>query len=171
MIGKARVEDVPELLQLVHGAYRGETAKRGWTHEADLLGGQRTDAEALQALIDDPRQTLFLARADGALVGCVQVADQGDGVAYLGMLSVDPDRQAAGLGKRLMAEAERHGREVLGAATMRMTVIRQRPELIAYYERRGYRVTGRTEAFPDNPRFGLPRRHDLIFEVMEKPLV
>jgi len=52
-----------------------------------------------------------------------------------------------------------------------MTVIRQRPELIAWYERRGYRLTGERRSFPyGDERFGQPNRDDLEFVVLEKTL-
>ncbi len=171
----ASYHDIPALHALIEGGYRGDSAKRGWTHEADLLGGQRTDAETLAAIIDDPEQTLIVAEAeDGALHGCVLCADEGEHegkrVAYLGMLTVRPDLQSAGLGRRLIAAAEEHARS-FGAELMEMTVIKQRSELIAWYLRRSYRLTGREEPFPmDDPRFGLPKTRDLVFVVLDKPL-
>lgn len=163
--------DLPALHDLVHRAYRGDSARAGWTHEADLLDGQRTDMTALSAMLADPAQRLLVAEADGTLTGCVAIADRGDGTAYLGMLTVDPELQAKGLGRQLMAAAEAAATREFGASTMEMTVIGARGELIAYYERRGYALTGEERPFPmDNPRFGLPRRRDLVFVVMAKPL-
>ena len=160
------------MLDLVQRAYRGESARLGWTHEADLLDGQRTDAEALGSMLADPHQRVLVAEEDARLIGCVQVSDQRDGTAYLGMLSVDPTLQARGLGKLLIGVAEGTALEVFGARRMEMTVIEQRAELIAYYERRGYARTGETRPFPlDDPRFGLPRRRDLHFVVLAKSLV
>lgn len=168
----ATLADVDLLQPLVHSAYRGDSARRGWTHEADLLDGQRIDVEALRALLDDPTETIILAEQEGRLVGCVRVTDIGDGLSSLGMLAVDPDGQGAGLGRRLIAAAEADARERASARRMEMTVIVQRAELIAWYERRGYARTGETRAFPmTDPRFGLPRRNDLAFIVLEKPLV
>lgn len=167
----ATPDDIPALHRLVESAYRGETAKKGWTHEADLLGGQRTDAEGLAEIIADPDKTLLAAFEGEALIGCVLVARQDGGSAYLGMLSVDPDRQAGGLGRQLMAGAEAFAADVLKASRMEMTVIRQRAELIAWYERRGYALTGETQPFPmDDERFGLPKRRDLEFVVLAKAL-
>lgn len=163
--------DIPALLALVESAFRGDSAKRGWTHEADLLGGQRTDADALVAMLADPRQTMLLAEEGGALIGCVSVTDRGDGRAYLGMLTVNPDLQGRGLGRTLVEGAEAFARDVLGARGMEMTVIKQRQELIAWYLRHGYAETGREEPFPlDDPRFGLPKTRDLVFVVLAKAL-
>src|SRR3712207_1609837 len=119
--------DVEAIHALVEGAYRGEGARRGWTHEADLLDGQRIDRATLDAVVADPHQSVILAFAEAVLVGCVQVTDRGDGSAYLGMLSVDPARQGDGIGKALIAAAE-DAAVRLGARRIEMTVIRQRGE-------------------------------------------
>ena len=171
IIRLANPADLETLHDLVHRAYRGDSARQGWTHEADLLDGQRTDRDALTAMLEDPGQRVLVAEQRHRVTGCVQVSDQGNGTAYLGMLSVDPALQAAGLGRRLIAAAEEAARSAFGARRMEMTVIRQRAELIAYYERRGYRRTGEERPFPlSDPRFGLPRRNDLVFVVLAKPL-
>lgn len=163
--------DIPALLALVESGFRGDSAKRGWTHEADLLGGQRTDAQALAEMIADPKQTMLLLEDNGALIGCVSITNKGEGRAYLGMLTVNPDLQGAGLGRKLVDGAEAFARETLGARVMEMTVIKQRQELVDWYLRHGYAHTGREEPFPlDDPRFGLPKTRDLVFVVLAKPL-
>ncbi len=175
IIRPATAADIARVHALVEGGYRGESAKRGWTHEADLLGGQRTDTEGLASIIADPAQTLLVAEADGALLGCVLVADEGERahgirVAYLGMLTVDPALQGGGLGRLLIVAAEQHALSI-DAAVMEMTVIRQRTELIDWYVRRGYALTGREKPFPlDDPRFGEPKTRDLVFVVLGKKL-
>lgn len=159
--------DVARLQPFVHAAYRGDSARRGWTHEADLLDGQRIDVEALSELVADPRQMVVVAEQAGVLAGCVQVSDKGGGLAYLGMLSVDPSAQGRGTGRRLIAAAEEAARTRFGASRMEMTVLVQRTELIDWYVRCGYALTGETRPFPaTDPRFGLPRRDDLAFVVL-----
>jgi ribosomal protein S18 acetylase RimI-like enzyme len=112
----------------------------------------------------------LLAHAGAQLIGCVQITMKTAETAHLGMLSVAPARQGDGLGKHLIAAAEAHAR-AHGAVAMEMTVIKQRPELIAFYERRGYRWFGREAAFPyGDARFGMPKRDDLFFVVLEKAL-
>lgn len=170
MIRHATPADLPALHALVERAYRGDSAKAGWTHEADLLGGQRTDLAALTEMLADPEQHLLVALDAGALTGCVAVTRKPDGRGYLGLLTVDPALQAAGLGKRLIAAAENEAR-AFGADAIQMTVIATRGELIAYYERRGYALTGERRPFPlDDPRFGLPKTRDLEFVVLERVL-
>jgi len=168
---RAERADIAVLHGLVESAYRGASARSGWTHEAELLDGQRTDREELEAIVADPARQLLLAHAGDELVGCVCIEKKNDERAYLGMLTVDPEKQSGGLGKQLIAAAEQAALERFGAAVMEMTVIAQRAELIAYYERRGYTLTSETRPFPmHDPRYGLPKRNDLYFVVMEKAL-
>ena len=167
----ATQDDVASLQPFVHAAYRGDSARRGWTHEADLLDGQRIDDLALSAMIDAPDHVILIAEQQGELVGCVQVNGTGNGLAYLGMLSVDPERQGGGIGRRLITAAEAEARSTFKATRMEMTVIVQRTELIAWYARCGYQPTGETRPFPaTDPRFGLPRRDDLAFVVLARDL-
>lgn len=162
--------DADAIVALVESAYRGEASRAGWTTEADLLDGRRTNAEDVLASIRRPSSQVLLAFRGDQLLACAHVAVE-DGAGYFGMFSVRPTLQGAGLGRAVLAEAERIAREDYGMRTMRMTVIDVRDELIAWYERRGYRRTGVTKPFPyGDERFGLPRRPDLRFEVLEKPL-
>jgi len=144
---RAALPDLPTLKALVESAYRGNAARGGWTHEADLIEGERISAPELAALLGDDAQHVLLAEADGALLGTVTITDCGEGRAYLGMLAVDPACQAAGLGRQVIAAGEDAAR-ALGARRMEMTVIAPRAELIAYYERRGYARTGEMRGFP-----------------------
>ncbi|MEY2241584.1 GNAT family N-acetyltransferase [Streptomyces sp. NPDC015532] len=162
--------DVDALVALVESAYRGDSSRAGWTTEADILAGQRTDAEAVRAVVRAPDSRLLTVERDGALVACCQLEHRGDH-AYFGMFAVSPALQGGGLGKVIIAEAERTVREVWGATEMHMTVISVREDLIAWYERRGYRRTGRMTPFPyGDERFGVPQRDDLRFELLVKPL-
>lgn len=169
-VRRAGADDVPGLLALIERAYRGESAKAGWTHEADLIGGQRTDAAWLAAALAEPGTEMLVAEEAGALAGCVLLSNRGGGAAYLGLLTVEPGRQGGGLGSLLTLAAETRARE-RGFGRIEMRVIAQRAELIGYYERRGYADTGRREPFPyGDARFGVPVRGDLAFVVMGKAL-
>ncbi|MEW2140292.1 GNAT family N-acetyltransferase [Streptomyces sp. NPDC005409] len=162
--------DVPELVELVESAYRGDASRAGWTTEADLLDGQRTDPDGVRAVIESPDAVLLVVERAGELVACCQLEHRGDH-AYFGMFAVRPGLQGAGLGKEILAEAERRARATWGAREMRMTVVHVREELIAYYVRRGYRRTGELSPFPyGDERFGVPLRDDLAFELLVKPL-
>ncbi|OEU98931.1 MULTISPECIES: GNAT family N-acetyltransferase [Streptomyces] len=167
---RAAEADIPALTALVESAYRGEASRAGWTTEADLLEGQRTDPEGVAAVVRDPKSILLAVERDGALVACCQLEHRG-AEAYFGMFAVSPLLQGGGVGRAVLAEAERTVRAEWGAERMRMQVIRQRAELIAWYERRGYRRTGELSPFPyGDQRFGLPQRPDLAFELLVKPL-
>lgn len=162
--------DIPAIVELVTSAYRGDASRRGWTTEADLLDGARIDPEVLRDDLERPRSLVLLGERDGALLACAHVAVE-DGAGYFGMFSVRPDLQGGGIGKAMLAEAERIAREQWRLPTMRMTVIDVRDELIAFYERRGYARTGIRKPFPyGDERFGVPKRDDLRFEVLEKTL-
>jgi ribosomal protein S18 acetylase RimI-like enzyme len=164
----AAVADIPAIVALVESAYRGESGRRGWTTESELLDGRRTDAEAVRELVGRPDSCILLAESDGRLVASAHVERQGT-AGYFGMFAVDPAQQGGGLGKTVLAEAERLAREQWLCGAMRMTVIEQRAELIAWYQRRGYRRTGEFQPFPyGDERFGIPRRADLRFEVLLK---
>lgn len=168
----ARDADVPAIVALVTSAYRGDASRAGWTTEADLLDGERIDADVLRGDIARPRSRVILLEdpADGALAACAHVADE-DGAGYFGMFAVRPGLQSRGIGNRVLAEAERIVRDEFGLPVMRMTVIDLRAELIGWYLRRGYLRTGRFKPFPyGDERFGRPRRADLRFEVLEKAL-
>jgi len=170
-IVRAQTGDIEALHALIESAYRGESARRGWTHEADLLGGQRTDAKALREIIAADNQVILLAKQRQAITGCVQLSHIGDGLAYLGLLTVDPVLQAAGLGKELLSRSEDYVREHWQAKAIEMTVIKQRSDLIAYYERRGYVRTGEHRPFPHGDlRFGRPKSAELEFAVLRKKL-
>ena len=166
----ATVDDIPALVDLVTSAYRGEVSKQGWTTEADFLEGNRIDAGVLRHDIERPRSRVLIAEREGGMLACAHVCEE-DNAGYFGMFSVRPGLQGSGVGKVVMAEAERVVREDWGLPAMRMTVIDIRDELIAWYERRGYRRTGIKKPFPyGDPRYGIPKRDDLRFEVLEKTL-
>jgi len=147
VIRTATSTDLPTLQPLIQRAYRGDDARAGWTHEADLLDGERIGVAELEAMIADPAERLLVGFDGERMVGCVRVANSGGGLAYLGLLCVDPLLQAGGYGKQLITAAEATARDAFGADRIEMTVIDSRAELIAFYERRGYAHVG-TRDFP-----------------------
>jgi ribosomal protein S18 acetylase RimI-like enzyme len=163
--------DVNDIVQLVESAYRGESSRAGWTTEADLLDGQRTDQEQVAGLLVDAAARILLACADRELLGSVLVQAESAGLAHIGMFAVRPLLQGRGIGRALLEHAELIARELFGAERAQLSVIEQRTDILAWYRRLGYRHTGASEPFPyGNPRFGLPRRADLRFVVLEKSL-
>lgn len=163
-------DDVHALVALLESAYRGEASRAGWTTEADLLEGQRTDPEGVEAVITQPGSIMLAVEREGALVACCQLERRGE-AAYFGMFAVRPGLQGAGLGRAVLTEAERTAVAEWGSHEMQMTVIRQREDLIAWYVRRGYARTGTYTPFPyGDERFGIPQRDDLAFELLVKKL-
>lgn len=166
----ATAEDVDAIVELVHSAYRGDSSRAGWTTEADLLDGQRTSPDDVLPLITATDSVVVLAETDDTILACCHVQRRGSR-CYFGLFSVDPARQGGGVGKQVMEYAEELARTRWGCTVMEMTVIRQRTDLIAFYERRGYTDTGRRSPFPyGDERFGLPQREDLEFTLLEKEL-
>lgn len=193
--------DVTDVANLVQLAYRGDASRQGWTTEAGFLEGQRVDEDMVREILDEPDAMILVARIDGRLVGCCELRshdraddlddtlDAGDSLdavrgvvdhlgsdrrpvaAYLGMFAVDPAIQASGLGRIILAEAESRVRRRWDAQSLVITVISLRTELISWYERRGFRLTGATAPFPyEDQRFGVPLRDDLEFVELEKRL-
>jgi ribosomal protein S18 acetylase RimI-like enzyme len=187
----ATLSDVTAVVSLVQSAYRGEASRAGWTTEADLLDGNRTDADAVRAIVSAAGSVLMLAGRPGSagrparvdhaeagggaavdeLLACCQLRDEGAGVGYFGMFAVRPDQQGAGIGRAVLAEAQRRVAAEWQCRLLRMTVIRQRADLIAWYERLGFALTGKTAPFPyGEERFGRPKRPGLEFAELARAL-
>ena len=165
MITKATIEDVEILYKLVHSAYRGESSKKGWTSEADLLGGIRTTEKSLLETIQTPKTSIFKYLENEKVLGCVMLQEK-EIALYLGMLTVSPDLQGGGIGKKLLLYADIFAKEKV-LPKIEITVISVRSELIAWYERHGYVKTGKIKPFPmDDPNFGEPKQF-LEFIVLE----
>jgi len=166
---RAQPSDIAAIVALVNSAYRGESSRAGWTTEADLLDGQRTDAAEIAQLVGKDDSMILLCLQGNEIIGSVHLEKVNADIAYMGMLVVRPVLQGQGLGKRFIREAELAVRTEWGTARMQIQVIMLRHELIAYYERLGYRRTGEIRPFPSDPRYGIPKVAGLEFEVLEKP--
>ena len=165
----AAMADVERIVALVNSAYRGESSRAGWTTEADLLDGQRTDAEEVRNLIASADAIILLCMNGEEMIGSVHL-QHGKQVAYLGMLVIQPGMQGRGLGKKLMLAAEATAIKVWDVDKMLMYVITVRQELIAFYERRGYHRTGKIKEFPQDVRFGIQKVSGLKIELLGKTL-
>jgi ribosomal protein S18 acetylase RimI-like enzyme len=166
MITIATLEDVSALEQLINSAYRGETSKQGWTTEANLLEGKRITEDELTETIQDKKNTILKFTENNKIIGSVLLINKGNKL-YLGMLTVSPELQNSGIGKKLLQEAEVHAL-ALGLPKIVMTVISIREELIAWYNRHGYADTGVKEPFPLNDTDAIIANQPLEFIVMEK---
>jgi GNAT superfamily N-acetyltransferase len=172
---RATPADIGILLPLIRSAYRGEESRKGWTTEADIVGDDRIDEAGLLAKITDPNGVILLATdVSGVPVACCELLKRDNGLGYFGLFAVDPQHQGAGLGKYILQMAESYAHEILGVNKLEMTVIGLRAELIAWYIRRGYTVTGEKRPFPYeqlvNDQAGATRA-DLYFEVLVKEML
>jgi ribosomal protein S18 acetylase RimI-like enzyme len=168
MVTIATEKDIPELNVLINSAYRGDSSKQGWTTEADLLGGIRTDEESLKEMMQNANASILKHEEENKIFACVYLKKENNKL-YLGMLTVSPQLQNKGIGKILLKASEEEARK-RNCTAIFMTVISQRTELINWYKKHGYIDTGEKKPFPENdPRFGIPKTK-LEFIVMEKKI-
>jgi len=160
---------VAAVTALVNRCYRGDPEAGSWTSEGEFIMGLRTTEEEIRSLVTGEDSSILLGIDREEIIGSVHLQRQGT-ECYLGLLVVKPELQGAGIGKRLMQEAERFARESWSSRKMTMTVISRRTELIAFYERRGYRRTGEKKPFPPDGSHGTPQDAELNFDVLEKIL-
>lgn len=165
----ATSDDADAIADLVNRAYRPPAGAAGWTHESELVAGARIDAGQVRLTLAQHNSHILLGLQQTRLCACVNVMADGDG-CYIGMLAVDPALQAGGLGKQMLAHAEQFARQHFQASYCHMTVLSARPELLAYYLRRGYHQTGEHQPFPHDANAGTPLRADLQIEVLRKTL-
>jgi GNAT superfamily N-acetyltransferase len=170
---KAVLADVEAIVKLVNMAYRGESSRSGWTTEADILDGLRTSVNEVERLIASENTIVLLCLNDDELLGSICLEKEAKiekalSIAHIGMFVVNPMKQANGIGKRLLAEAERLAQHMWDIEKFQMHVITIRPELIAFYVRRGYMLTGIVSDFPVNPDVWQPKLNGLQLETLEK---
>jgi ribosomal protein S18 acetylase RimI-like enzyme len=169
----ANLNDVQAIIELVHSAYRGDSSREGWTTEADLLDGGRTFHEEIEQAIESNDSMILLMEKNPSLMGSVHIKkiSAESKRAYLGMFAVKPSLQNQGLGKALLKYAEDTVIENWNCTEIEMTVIQQRTELIVWYERRGYKLTGEVRAFPlEDERYGIPKVSNIALSVLLKQL-
>ncbi|HSF45634.1 MAG TPA: GNAT family N-acetyltransferase [Chitinophagaceae bacterium] len=164
----ADLSDIPHIVRLLNSSYRGDTSRKGWTTEADLIAGEvRTNEENLSGVMLEPGSVILKYEEDGKLLACVNLKKHGDRI-YLGMFSVMPELQGGGIGKKMLQAAEEHAKHV-GCSAIYMYVISVRTELIDWYKRKGYEETGELVPFNED---GLTGTHmqKLEFLVLEKKI-
>lgn len=168
-IDQATEADADAIAALVNQAYRPQGHARGWTHEAALVSGLRISPAQVCALFR-VGSTVLVMRSEHGVLACVHIEQAGQ-ACYIGMLATLPSNQNQGLGKAMLQAAEALAIQQYGANTLKMLVLSSRPELQAYYERRGYTLTGHRESYPLHAGVGVPRRDDLIVMEMSKPVI
>ena len=182
---KAVAADAATIVAIVNSAYRGEASRKGWTTEADYLDGARTDLVEINQLIAAHGSVILLCQPAGEtrkngvppIVGTLhlsKIEDEGECAGYFSMFAIDPDLQAGGIGKQMMQAAEELVQHEWSAKKMLMDVIPLRRELLAFYTRRGYQLTGKVKPFPVNPTLWTPKtaalESELVLARMEKRL-
>lgn len=170
----ATMQDLHALVALINRAYRPETGQEGWTHESGWISQQRTDFKQLQDLLQDPAHYLVVAyhtlpeSQNRQIIGCVLLSWQPP-VVHIGLLTVDPSYQAQHIGRQLLDYAEQLGDKLFQPEQFEMSVVHTRQELIAYYERRGYQLTGQSKPYPADLNVGQPKV-PLHLVIMQKTL-
>jgi ribosomal protein S18 acetylase RimI-like enzyme len=168
-ISIAAITDVSSIKALLNTTYRGEASKQGWTTEANLIAGNtRANDEMVREVLLQTGSVILIYKDEQPLItGCVNLQQHGNQL-YLGMLSVSPQLQGGGIGKKLLQAAEEYARCV-NCTSIYMSVISVRTELIDWYQRHGYTDTGERKAFNED---GITGKHlqKLEFMIMEKKL-
>ncbi|MHB9103197.1 MAG: GNAT family N-acetyltransferase [Sulfuricella sp.] len=163
----ANESDATAIAELVNEAYRPELGAAGWTHESELVSGNRTTPSQVAETISRPNSVILVGLKDSGIVACVHVEKEG-GNSHIGMLAVKPALQGAGAGKQMLAQAERYAHEIFGSEKFIMVVVSSRSELISFYLRRGYHQTGSVISYPPLAGAGTPKHAGLKIEVLEK---
>ena len=162
----ANKNDSSAIASLVNAAYRPGTNKSGWTHESEIVDGDRISIEQVNALFSEI-SLLFVAVEDKKIIACVHLAIEGDS-GHIGMLATDPEIQAKGWGKLMLENAESYAMDKCAVKRFEMVVISQRTELVSFYLRRGYKRTGNVEAYPMSANVGVPKSTELTVERLVK---
>jgi len=170
MVKELQSHEIDSLVQFVNQAYRGESSKKGWTTEADFLGGQRIDASMVKDAMTNKDRSILVIETEGKLDSCCEVKLHGSDAVEIGMICVSPERQGQGLGKRMIQLAEAYALEKWPQlCRFEMFVISERPELIQWYKKLGFKDTGRRAPFPMNdPKYGIPKVEKIEFIIMDK---
>lgn len=163
----ANHSDAESIAHLVNKAYRPETGAAGWTHESDWVSGDRAGSDQVAEVMSKPDSIILLGLKNSEIVACIHVEKDG-GHSHIGMLAVSPKLQGLGVGKQILAYAEKYAHENFDAEKFIMTVLSSRTELMAFYLRRGYQKTGVVQDYPLSAGVGTPKFLGLKIETLEK---
>jgi len=163
----AEAKNAEAIARLVNFAYRSKLINNGWSNESELVAGHRIDDESVLALMQQPQSVILLCNMDKRLLACAHLLNT-DGTVYLGMLSVIPEVQGMGIGKRMLQQAEDYAWNNMEADAIIMDVISQRTELISFYQRRGYVIHGQEKEYPVHLNIGEPLQNNLTVQQLVK---
>ena len=151
-IRNAKIDDVAQLVELINLAYRAQS-ERSWTTEKAFVDGTRITNEQLSEDLNRSNFKLFVGENEqGLLVACIGLSLDHNSVE-IGTFAIDSSVQNLGYGKQMLNYVAQSCSEV---RDLIMYVLDVRSELIAYYQRRGYQITGHTEPYPVNANVGQP---------------
>lgn len=167
MVRIANESDASAIAKLVNSAYRPSSDSAGWTHEAELVAGERTSSAQVAETIKRPNSAILVGSENSEIVACVHIEKEGNN-SHIGMLAVSPTLQASGIGKQMLTLAENYAIETFGTEKFILVVVSARSELIAFYLRRGYKKTGSVMDYPLSEGVGIPKDPALKIEVLEK---
>lgn len=162
----ASIDDAEHLNLLINQAYRGQ---EGWTRETEIVDGKRSSVEDVKDLIQKPYSHMLVATIHEVLAACICIEEK-ENKTYIGTFAVNPAFQNQGIGKTVLSLAENYAVNKLGSKQLMMVVISQREELIAFYERRGYKRTGEISEYPVHLNVGTPAIEGLTIECLEKAI-
>jgi len=168
---KAEISDAEAIVQLINSAYRGNSSRKGWTTEADLLDGLRTTNAEVGRIIRREDAFMLIGVLNNEIIAsicCEWQAIAGNNTAHFGMIAVKPSLQNKGYGKQVIAAAEALTRREWRVVGFTMTVISIRHELIAFYEKLGYQRTGEFKDFPVKPELWQPKVEGLNLQYLAK---
>jgi GNAT superfamily N-acetyltransferase len=149
--------DAQDIAGLVNRAYRPPSHCAGWTHESHLIRGERTTTSQVRELLQAPCAVLLLCH-ESTVVACVLVKRLPvAGCASIGMLATEPTLQNQGLGKQMLTDAEAYASLNFQADSFQISLLSKRPELLAFYQRRGYQLTGEVSDYPTRGGVGTPK--------------
>ncbi len=156
-----------DICDLINLTYRGDS---GWTRETHIISGDRTNLDEITLAMAKPNAQFYVVYLEQQLATCVYLAQEQHQAAYIGYFSVHPDFQGQGIGKHILQQAEAIAKKQFSALKIRMYVVSQRPELIAFYQRRGYQRVGSQTPYPLELKIGVPKVPGLTIEYLEKSL-
>ena len=163
----ANESDASAISKLVNAAYRPGSGTSSWTHESELVAGERTNPTQVAEIISKPNSAVIVGINNSEIIACVHIEKEGSS-CHIGMLAVNPMLQGSGAGKQILAQAEKHAIEVFNSEKFVIIVVSSRGELISFYMRRGYQNTGTVIDYPLSAGAGIPKSSDLKVEVLEK---
>ena len=168
---KAEISDAQDIAALINSAYRGESSRKGWTTEADILDGARTTTKEVANIIKRDGAFILIGSFNDEIVAticceCQELAFKS--TSHFGMIAVKPSLQNKGYGKNLIKAAEAITFREWRVVGYHMAVISIRHELIAFYERLGYKRTGEFVEFPVNKELWQPKVEGLNLQYLAK---